>query len=80
MEIKQTKRGYFARFASHSFIWSTMPGKKVALFTGYNCCRILVDFRSNLGSFTYFMTSIMSMRTSRAHVNKGLILSGDMFV
>ena len=27
------KNGYFARFASHSFIWSTMPGKKVALFT-----------------------------------------------
>ena len=37
----QTKKhGYFARFASHSFIWSTMPEKKVALFTVYNFCRI----------------------------------------
>ena len=29
-----------ARFASHSLISSTIPEKKVALFTVYNCCRI----------------------------------------
>ena len=29
-----------ARFASHSFISSTIPEKTVALFTVYNFCRI----------------------------------------
>ena len=77
MEIKQTKHGYFARFASHSFIWSTMPEKTVALFTDYKCCRI--NFEVIWVIYLYY-DFYMSMRTSRAHVNEGLILSGDMFV
>ena len=28
------------RFACNSFIWSTIPEKKVALFTVYNFCRL----------------------------------------